>query len=172
MLEALLSHAARLDVRQLVIGMPHRGRLNVLANVLKKPLAVILSEFESSHAPADVQGHGDVKYHLGYSSQWEAADGARVHLDLYFNPSHLEFVNPVVLGALRARQDAMRDLTRSGGVPLLIHGDAAFAGEGIVAETLALAQMPHYQTGGTPPILVNNQIGFTTPPPQARPPPH
>ncbi|MBI1798070.1 MAG: 2-oxoglutarate dehydrogenase E1 component, partial [Candidatus Eisenbacteria bacterium] len=168
MLGALIEHAAGMGVLQLVIGMPHRGRLNVLANILGKPLESIFSEFESSFAPEDVQGHGDVKYHLGYSSQWDAADGHRVHLDLNFNPSHLEFVNPVVLGSVRARQDSMRDEGRSGGIPVLIHGDAAFSGEGIVAETLALAQLPHYQTGGTLHLILNNQIGFTTSPLEAR----
>jgi 2-oxoglutarate dehydrogenase E1 component len=168
MLNALIERAAAMNVLQVVIGMPHRGRLNVLANVMGKPLETIFSEFESSFAPEDVTGHGDVKYHLGYSSHWDAPSGHRVHLDLNFNPSHLEFVNPVVLGAVRARQDFMRDVTRAGGLPVLIHGDAAFSGEGIVAETLALAQLSPYQTGGTLHIIVNNQIGFTTSPADVR----
>jgi len=168
MVLALIARAAEMDVRQIVIGMPHRGRLNVLANVMRKPLDVIFAEFESNFAPEHVQGHGDVKYHLGYSSNWTAPGASLVHLDLYFNPSHLEFVNPVVLGALRARQDAMRDTRRSGGIPVLIHGDAAFAGEGIVAETLALAQLEHYQTGGTVHVVLNNQVGFTTDPSDGR----
>ncbi len=168
MLDTLLARAAALGVQQIVIGMPHRGRINVLANVMNKPLEMIFSEFESNFAPEDVQGHGDVKYHLGYSSTYEAKDGQPVHLDLNFNPSHLEFVNPVVLGSMRARQDLMRDLERDRGIPLLIHGDAAFSGEGIVPETLALAQLPAYQTGGTVHVIVNNQIGFTTSPSDAR----
>jgi 2-oxoglutarate dehydrogenase E1 component len=168
MLDTLIAEAAALGVQQLVIGMPHRGRLNVLAHVMHKPLEIILSEFESSFVPEDVQGHGDVKYHMGYSSTTQGPSGQPVHLDLNFNPSHLEFVNPVVLGSVRARQDLMRDAGRDRGIPVLIHGDAAFAGEGIVPETLALAQLPFYQTGGTIHLIVNNQIGFTTSPSEVR----
>jgi 2-oxoglutarate dehydrogenase E1 component len=168
MLHALIDTAAGMGVEQIVLGMPHRGRLNVLANVLGKPLQAIFGEFESSFAPVDVSGHGDVKYHMGYSSSRTARNGREVYLDLNYNPSHLEFVNAVVLGAMRARQDVMRDAERDRGIPVLIHGDASFSGEGIVPETLGLAQLPAYQTGGTIHLVVNNQIGFTTAPRHAR----
>jgi 2-oxoglutarate dehydrogenase E1 component len=168
MLDTLVETAAGFGVAQLVIGMPHRGRLNVLANLMQKPYEAIFSEFESSFLPEDIQGHGDVKYHLGYSCDRRTRAGREVHLDLNFNPSHLEFVNPVVLGAVRARQDVVRDEARTTCIPVLIHGDAAFAGEGIVPETLALAELPHYETGGTVHVLVNNQVGFTTSPADAR----
>ena len=168
LLDTLVETAAGLGVAQLVIGMPHRGRLNVLANLMQKPYAVIFSEFESNFLPEDVQGHGDVKYHLGTSCDHRTRDGRDIHLDLNFNPSHLEMVNPVVLGAVRARQDFVGDAARASCIPVLIHGDAAFAGEGIVPETLALAELPHYETGGTIHILVNNQVGFTTSPADAR----
>jgi len=168
MFEALVAGAAGLGVEQLTIGMPHRGRINFLANVMKKPLEVIFSEFESAFAPPEVQGHDDVKYHLGYSDDSTLPDGRRIRLSLNYNPSHLEFVNPVVLGAMRARQEMMADRGRQRGIPVLIHGDAAFSGEGIVPETLALAQLPAYQTGGTLHLVINNQIGFTTSPHDAR----
>jgi 2-oxoglutarate dehydrogenase E1 component len=137
---------------------------------MKKPLDNIFSEFESAFTPPDpdVQGHDDVKYHLGYSSDHDTPDGRRIHLSLTYNPSHLEFVNPVVLGAMRARQEMMADRGRERGIPVLIHGDAAFSGEGIVPETLALAQLPAYESGGTIHIVVNNQVGFTTSPHDAR----
>jgi 2-oxoglutarate dehydrogenase E1 component len=168
MLEVLVEGAADRGVEQLVLGMPHRGRLNVLANVLHKPLETIFSEFESSYLPEEIQGHGDVKYHMGYSSLHRARSGRSIHLDLNFNPSHLEFVNPVVLGSVRARQVYMRDLAGDRGIPVLIHGDAAMAGEGIVPETLALAQLPAHQTGGTVHLVVDNQVGFTTSPHDSR----
>jgi 2-oxoglutarate dehydrogenase E1 component len=169
MLAALAEGATAIGVEQLVIGMPHRGRLNVLANVIGKPRETIFGEFESSFVPEEVQGHGDVKYHLGFSGIHRARDGRTIHLNLHFNPSHLEFVNPVVLGSMRARQTLMNDPAGERGVPVLIHGDASFAGEGIVPETLTLAQLPHYRTGGTVHIVVNNQIGFTTSPEDGRP---
>jgi 2-oxoglutarate dehydrogenase E1 component len=170
MFETLVSGAAAMGVEQLTIGMPHRGRINFLANIMKKPLDNIFSEFESAFTPPDpeVQGHDDVKYHLGYSSDHDTPDGRRIHLSLTYNPSHLEFVNPVVLGAMRARQEMMADRARERGIPVLIHGDAAFSGEGIVPETLALAQLPAYESGGTIHIVVNNQVGFTTSPHDAR----
>jgi len=168
MFETLVDSAAGLGVEQLTIGMSHRGRINFLANIMKKPLDMIFSEFESAFAPPDLQGHDDVKYHLGYSSDHVRADGRRIHLSLTYNPSHLEFVNPVVLGAMRARQEMMADRDRVRGIPVLIHGDAAISGEGIVPETLALAQLPAYQTGGTLHLVINNQIGFTTSPQDAR----
>jgi 2-oxoglutarate dehydrogenase E1 component len=169
MLETLIEASAEMGVEQLVIGMPHRGRLNVLVNIMKKPLELVFSEFESGFRPEEVQGHGDVKYHLGYSSLHDSRAGKLVHLDLNFNPSHLEFVNPVVLGSLRSRQMYMNDEKGERGIPVLIHGDAAFAGEGIVAETLTLSQLPAYRTGGTLHLIVNNQVGFTTSPEDARP---
>jgi 2-oxoglutarate dehydrogenase E1 component len=168
MLDALVEAAAERGVDQVVIGMPHRGRLNVLAHVLGKPLELIFSEFESSFLPEDIQGHGDVKYHMGYSSNHATQAGRIIHLDLNYNPSHLEFVNPVVLGAIRARQDHMNDPERARGVPVLIHGDAGFTGEGIVPETLEMAQLENYHTGGTIHIIVNNQVGFTTSPEDGR----
>jgi len=168
MFETLVTGAGALGVEQITIGMPHRGRLNFLANIMKKPLERIFSEFESNFAPADAQGTDDVKYHLGYSSHHVLTDGRRVHLALTYNPSHLEFVNPVVLGAIRARQEVMADRLRERGIPVLIHGDAAFSGEGIVPETLALAQLPAYESGGTIHVVLNNQVGFTTSPRAAR----
>jgi len=169
MFEALTIEAGLLGVESLQMGMPHRGRLNFLANIMKKPLEAIFSEFEGSFLPEDVQGHGDVKYHLGYSSVMPLPNGRSIALSLCYNPSHLEFVNPVVLGSLRAKQQVAGDTARTRGVPVLIHGDAAFAGEGIVAETLALAQLPAYVTGGTIHVIVNNQVGFTTSPELSRP---
>jgi 2-oxoglutarate dehydrogenase E1 component len=168
MLHTLIEVAASSGVEQLVLGMPHRGRLNVLANILRKPYEAVFSEFESTFLPEDIQGHGDVKYHLGYSADLLSRSGRPIHLDLNFNPSHLEFVNPVVLGAVRARQDMTGDASRSRCVPVLIHGDAAFAGEGVVPETLALPDLAHYRTGGTIHVIVNNQVGFTTSPQDAR----
>ena len=169
MFEWLTTEAGLLGVEYLQIGMPHRGRLNFLANIMKKPLEAIFSEFEASYVPEDVQGHGDVKYHLGYSSVMPLPNGRGISLSLTYNPSHLEYVNPVVLGSLRARQEATGDTARTRGIPVLIHGDAAFAGEGIVAETLALGQLPAYVTGGTIHVIVNNQVGFTTSPEDSRP---
>jgi 2-oxoglutarate dehydrogenase E1 component len=169
MLETLVREAAALGVEGLQIGMPHRGRLNVLANIMRKPLEQIFSEFESSFAPGDVQGQGDVKYHLGFHCVQPLPGGLSMPISLCYNPSHLEFVNPVVLGMMRARQESSGDAARDRGVPVLIHGDAAFAGEGIVPETLALAQLPAYRTGGTLHIIVNNQVGFTTSPHESRP---
>ncbi len=167
MLDTLIEGAAARGVEQLVIGMPHRGRLNVLANVTGKPLEQIFAEFETG-SPEEAAGHGDVKYHLGFSSTRKTRGGREVALTTHFNPSHLEFVNPVVLGSTRARQEFMGDLARARAVPVLIHGDAAFSGEGIVPETLVLAQLPPYWTGGTVHIVVNNQVGFTTSPSDAR----
>jgi 2-oxoglutarate dehydrogenase E1 component len=168
MLDTLVEMAGEAGVEQIQIGMPHRGRLNVLANVMKKPLESMFAEFETGFSPGDEHGLGDVKYHLGFQAYHATRGGRRVHLDLNFNPSHLEFVNPVVLGALRARQDMMGDTNRTRGLAVLIHGDAAFSGEGIVAETLALAELEPYRTGGTVHIVVNNQVGFTTSPEDVR----
>ncbi len=167
MLETLVERAAARGVDQVVFGMPHRGRLNVLANVVGKPLERLFGEFESG-SPEEAAGHGDVKYHMGYSSVRRTRAGREIALSTHYNPSHLEFVNPVVLGSVRSRQEIMGDAARERALPVLIHGDAALSGEGIVPETLVLAQLPPYWTGGTVHIVVNNQIGFTTSPADAR----
>jgi 2-oxoglutarate dehydrogenase E1 component len=163
LLDAIIERAGSLGVREIVMGMPHRGRLNVLANVLHKPYGLIFSEFEGN-MPETVAGDGDVKYHLGFSADHVTQEKQSVHLTLTPNPSHLEAVNPVVQGRMRAKQRRRKDETRKLGAPILIHGDAAFAGQGLVAETLNLSQLPGYRTGGTIHIVVNNQIGFTTAP--------
>jgi 2-oxoglutarate dehydrogenase E1 component len=171
-LETILRVGAELGVEEFVLGMPHRGRLNVLANFMAKPYAAIFSEFEgnASH-PEHVQGSGDVKYHLGTSTDREIG-GRRVHLSLSANPSHLEAVNPVVLGRVRAKQRQRGDDERRKVAGILLHGDAAFAGQGLVAESLELSDLLGYCTGGTIHIVVNNQIGFTTSPSQARSSPY
>ena len=155
------------EINEIVIGMPHRGRLNVLANIMKKDPAQIFREYEDKD-PDSYTGRGDVKYHLGYHTDWTTTTGRKVHLALCFNPSHLEVVNPVALGRMRSWQDRTDDAARDRGLVILIHGDAAFAGEGIVQETLNMSQLPAYSTGGTLHIIVNNQIGFTTPPKDSR----
>ena len=151
-------------VREIVMGMAHRGRLNVLANILRKPYEEIFAEFEENYLPESMDGDGDVKYHLGFSSDRVTASGKPIHLSLTPNPSHLEAVDPVVEGRTRAKQLLFGDTERTLGIPLLIHGDAAFAGQGLVAETLNLSQLAGYTTGGTIHVIVNNQIGFTTAP--------
>jgi 2-oxoglutarate dehydrogenase E1 component len=163
-LDALVEDAARLGVDEMVLGMAHRGRLNVLANIVGKPYEMILAEFEGAPLPRDVQGDGDVKYHLGYSRVQETRGGRKIDLSLSFNPSHLEAVNPVVEGMVRAKQRYRGDTERSRVVPVLIHGDAAFTGQGLVLETLALSELEPYRTGGTIHLIINNQIGFTTSP--------
>jgi 2-oxoglutarate dehydrogenase E1 component len=168
LLDVVLNAAADKSVVEAVIGMPHRGRLNVLANTVGKPLAQIFSEFEGSADPESTQGSGDVKYHLGAAGTHVAPNGAKVGVSVSPNPSHLEYVNPVVEGMVRAKQDALGDAERARVLPLLLHGDAAFAGQGIVAETLNLAGLEGYTTGGTIHVVVNNQIGFTTLPHDAR----
>src|SRR5690606_32255431 len=168
LLDTLVEAAPAHGVREFVIGMAHRGRLNVLSNILGKSLETIFGEFEDIEHVEAPFGSGDVKYHKGYSSDRRTRAGARVHLSLTANPSHLEAVNPVVEGRARAKQQAAGDRRGRTIVPLLIHGDAAFAGQGIVAETLNLARLNGYSTGGTIHIVVNNQIGFTTTPAEAR----
>ncbi|HVV92482.1 MAG TPA: 2-oxoglutarate dehydrogenase E1 component [Hyphomicrobiales bacterium] len=171
-LEQIIKRGGALGVRQIVLGMPHRGRLNVLAEVMGKPRRAIFHEFKGgSSAPEDVGGSGDVKYHLGASSDREF-DGNRVHLSLTANPSHLEIVDPVVLGKVRAKQDQMHDTERAEVLPLLIHGDAAFAGQGVVAECFGLSGLKGHRTGGSIHFIVNNQIGFTTDPRYARSSPY
>jgi len=163
-MEQIIKRGGALGVRDIVIGMPHRGRLSVLANVMAKPYRAIFNEFQGgSFKPEDVDGSGDVKYHLGASSDREF-DGNTVHLSLTANPSHLEAVNPVVLGKARAKQDQHGDPERTSVLPILLHGDAAFAGQGVVAECFALSGLRGHRTGGTIHIVVNNQIGFTTSP--------
>jgi 2-oxoglutarate dehydrogenase E1 component len=164
-LHAIIETAAKAGVTEIAIGMPHRGRLSTLVNVVRKPFTALFSEFGgNSFKPDDVQGSGDVKYHLGTSTDIEAG-GHMVHISLQPNPSHLEAVDPVVVGKVRARQDAAGDTKRRRSVMgILMHGDAAFAGQGLVYETLAMSQLIGYRTGGTIHVVVNNQIGFTTVP--------
>lgn len=168
MLDLLISEAGRLGVREVLIGMAHRGRLNVLMNIMGKPPEDLLAEFRGIHADEhDPDLTGDVKYHLGYSSN-HTIGGRPMHLSLAFNPSHLEFVNPVVEGRVRAKMDRSGDTRGDTIVPLLIHGDAAFAGQGINQEVLNLSGLTGYSTGGTVHVIVNNQVGFTTTPHEAR----
>lgn len=166
-LDHLLNRAAAAGVTDLILGMPHRGRLNVLANLFGKPFSTIFAEFEDNLEYAFV-GEGDVKYHKGYSGERETDAGGTIRLTLAANPSHLEAVNPVVEGKCRARQDRYGAAGPARVLPVLLHGDAAFAGQGLVAETLNLSQLEGYRTGGTVHIVVNNQIGFTTGPDDAR----
>ena len=167
-LHQLMETAAATGAEEVVMGMSHRGRLNVLVNLLGKPIDMVFHEFEDNLRTTPY-ADGDVKYHRGYSSDYTTASGRELHLSLTANPSHLEAVNPVVQGRARAKQRRRGDTeTRTGVLPLLLHGDAAFAGQGLVAETLNLSQLPGYKTGGTVHIIVNNQIGFTTTAREAR----
>ncbi len=168
LMDLVLEHAGENGLREVVIGMAHRGRLNVLSNVMGKSASKIFREFKDSDPEAAIGG-SDVKYHMGYSSDWKTSHGKNVHLSLCFNPSHLEYVNAVALGRVRAKQD-VTDLGTHGehGIALLIHGDAAFAGEGIVQETLQLSNLSGYKTGGTVHVVINNQVGFTTDPVDSR----
>ena len=171
-LEQIIKRGGHLGVEDIILGMPHRGRLNVLANVMGKPFRAIFNEFKGGSAnPDDVEGSGDVKYHLGASSDREF-DGNNVHLSLTANPSHLEIVVPVVLGKVRAKQDQHRDEARTKVMPLLLHGDAAFAGQGVVAECFGLSGLAGHRTGGSIHFIVNNQIGFTTAPHNSRSSPY
>jgi len=163
-LEQIIKRGGNLGMQEIVLGMAHRGRLNVLTQVLAKPHRALFHEFKGgSYTPDDVEGSGDVKYHLGASSDREF-DGNKVHLSLTANPSHLEIVDPVVLGKARAKQDIHKDYIRTGTLPLLVHGDAAFAGQGVVAECFGLSGLKGHRTGGSIHFIVNNQIGFTTNP--------
>ena len=171
-LEQVIKRGGQLGLKEIVIGMPHRGRLNVLANVMAKPYRAIFNEFKGGSAhPDDVEGSGDVKYHLGASSDRDF-DSNRVHLSLTANPSHLEIVDPVVLGKVRAKQDQLHDSERREVLPLLLHGDAAFAGQGVVAECFGLSGLRGHRIGGSLHFIVNNQIGFTTAPRFARSSPY
>ncbi len=171
-MEQIIKRGGALGVEEIVIGMPHRGRLSVLANVMEKPYRAIFNEFQGgSFKPEEVEGSGDVKYHLGASSD-RAFDGNSVHLSLTANPSHLEAVNPVVLGKVRAKQAQAQDADRTRVLPVLLHGDAAFAGQGVVAECFGLSGLKGHRTGGTIHLVVNNQIGFTTAPMYSRSSPY
>ncbi|HMP16808.1 MAG TPA: 2-oxoglutarate dehydrogenase E1 component, partial [Gemmatales bacterium] len=167
-LDAMIERASELGSDEIVIGMPHRGRLNVLCNILRMPYHHMFAEFEDIVNSGAVAEDGDVKYHLGYSYDHETTKGKQIHLTLTPNPSHLEAVDPVVQGRVRAKQRLKGDSERKRVIPLLIHGDAAFAGQGIVMETLAMSQLQGYKTGGTLHLVVNNQVGFTTSPRDGR----
>ena len=170
--EEIIERAAANNVHEVVIGMAHRGRLNFLANAVGKDLKQIFSEFEGELDPASTQGSGDVKYHLGATGVRQSEDGKQIVVSMAPNPSHLEAVDPVVEGIVRPKQDRLGDVKRERVIPLLVHGDAAFAGQGVVAETLNLSQLDGYSTGGTIHLIINNQIGFTTMPDEARSTPY
>jgi 2-oxoglutarate dehydrogenase E1 component len=168
-LDALLERCALVGVEEVVMGMAHRGRLNVLVNIVGKSYEFLFREFSENYVPDTSHGDGDVKYHLGYAADHTTSDGHVVHVELAANPSHLEAVNPVVEGRTRARQRLRHDIpARRKVVPVLIHGDASFVGQGLVAEVFNLSQLEGYRTGGTVHFVVNNQIGFTTSPDEAR----
>jgi 2-oxoglutarate dehydrogenase E1 component len=168
MIDAMLVRLSRLGAKELILGMAHRGRLNVQANILQKPLEELFAEFETCYDPDQLTGNGDVKYHNGYLSRIDLPGAGSIDAFLVNNPSHLEAVNPVVEGVVRARQQLLGDSARRQVVPLLLHGDAAFAGQGIVPETLNMSQLKGYTTGGTIHVVINNQIGYTTLPEDAR----
>lgn len=168
LLDGLIHEGAQQDAQEIIMGMAHRGRLNVLAHVLRKPYETILSEFAGTIAEGGDGGRGDVKYHLGYSYDYLTPQGRQVHLSLAANPSHLELVNPVIEGMVYAKQQAVPHTSQRQVIPVLIHGEAAFTGQGIVAETLTLTALEGYRTGGTIHIILNNQIGFTASPAQTR----
>jgi 2-oxoglutarate dehydrogenase E1 component len=168
MLDTLLGESPDHGVQEIIVGMAHRGRLNVLANTIGKSYEQIFREFEGDIDPTTAHGSGDVKYHLGASGEYVAADGRKVRVSVASNPSHLEAVDPVVEGMVRALQDRAGDTARNTVLPLLLHGDAAFSGQGVIAETLNLSELKGYRTGGTIHIVVNNQIGFTTGPADLR----
>ena len=167
-LDEILSGAADEGLEGAVLGMAHRGRLNVLSNIMGKSYEAIFSEFEGHVDPNTVQGSGDVKYHLGATGKYESPSGADIPVELAANPSHLETVDPIVMGMVRARQDQIEPIGAFSVLPLLIHGDAAFAGQGVVAECLAMSDIAGYRVGGTIHLIINNQIGFTTAPEMSR----
>ena len=168
-MDAVIEKCPELLVEEVVLGMAHRGRLNVLTSIMRKPFEVLFEQFSENYIPDAVGGDGDVKYHLGYEAVLETTSGHKVEVRLAANPSHLEIVNPVVEGKARARQRIRGGAeVRHRVLPFLIHGDAAFAGQGVVAETLNFSQLPGYRTGGTVHLVINNQIGFTTQPAEAR----
>ncbi|MCX8000590.1 MAG: thiamine pyrophosphate-dependent enzyme, partial [Leptospiraceae bacterium] len=166
LMDTIVEEAGYHNMDALIIGMAHRGRLNVLVNTLQKPASLIFAEFEEKEG--EDLSYSDVKYHLGYSQNVKTQSGKEIKLSLLFNPSHLETIDPVVTGNVRARQTLYNDVKREKYMPILIHGDAAFAGQGVVAETLNLMNLEGYTTGGTFHIIINNQIGFTTLPNESR----
>lgn len=168
LLDCMIEKGADLGATDFVLGMAHRGRLNVLTHIFQKKYEHIFTEFEGEYKHDETMGEGDVKYHKGYSADFTTRKDKKVHLSLMPNPSHLEFVNPVVEGAVRAKQEKRRDKEQSQVVPVLIHGDAAFAGQGICYETLNMSQLEGYKTGGTFHIVINNQVGFTADPNETR----
>ncbi len=169
MMDAVIDQSAEHSLNEVVIGMPHRGRLNVLANIVGKPYSKIFTEFEGNLNPSQAHGSGDVKYHLGAEGKYYQMFGDNeINVSLTANPSHLEAVDPVLEGLVRAKQDLLDDDDQFSVLPLMLHGDAAFAGQGVVAETLNMAMLPGYRTGGTVHIVVNNQVGFTTAPEHSR----
>jgi 2-oxoglutarate dehydrogenase E1 component len=168
LLNTLVVEGAALGADKVIMAMAHRGRLNSLAHVLNKPYEVLLSEFEETNLPPDQQGDGDVKYHLGYANTRSLANGNKVKVSLLPNPSHLELVDPIQQGIIRCQQDEAGDKNRTKVVPITIHGDASFTGQGIIFETLNLSELPGFRTGGTIHVIVNNQVGFTTSPKQGR----
>src|SRR5699024_326569 len=170
MMDAVIDQAAEHGLDEVAIGMPHRGRLNVLANIVGKPYSQIFAEFEGNTNPRTSHGSGDVKYHLGAEGTYIQMFGENdITVSLTANPSHLEAVDPVLEGLVRAKQDILdKGMDGFTVLPLLLHGDAAFAGQGVVAETLNLAQLRGFRTGGTVHIIVNNQVGFTTAPESSR----
>ena len=167
LIDMAIDIAGSYKVDEVVLGMAHRGRLNVLANIMNKPYSQMFREFEDLD-PEHYMGGGDVKYHMGYSHDQVTSSGHKVHISLCFNPSHLEFISPVVLGRARAKQTSLGDYERRKVLPIVVHGDAAFAGQGVVQEAFNCSSLPGYWVGGTIHIIVNNQIGFTTPPEQSR----
>lgn len=167
MMDALIEAGAELNMDEMAIGMAHRGRLNVLTHILRKPYEMILSEVLGRPSVKQA-GDGDVKYHLGYAHNFQAKNGQMVHLSLASNPSHLELINPIIEGSVRAKQNRKGDNNRDRTIPVLMHGDASFTGQGIVAETLFLSELEAYRTGGTIHIIINNQVGFTTNPSDGR----
>jgi 2-oxoglutarate dehydrogenase E1 component len=169
LLNTIIDHGAVIGGEQFIMAMAHRGRLNVLANIVHKPLEVMLGEFEGTLlAPDEAGGDGDVKYHLGYAKERSLPQGLKTKVSILPNPSHLELINPIQQGIVRAKQWIFGDAGRSRVVPICMHGEAAFTGQGIVSETLNLSELQNYQTGGTIHVIINNQIGFTTPPTQQR----
>ena len=169
MMDAVIDQSAEYSLDEVVIGMPHRGRLNVLANIVGKPYSKIFTEFEGNLNPSQAHGSGDVKYHLGAEGKYYQMFGENeINVSLTANPSHLEAVDPVLEGLVRAKQDLLPEEREFSILPLMLHGDAAFAGQGVVPETLNLAMLPGYRTGGTVHIVVNNQVGFTTAPEHSR----
>jgi len=167
-LDSLIEHCPQVGVEEIVMGMAHRGRLNVLTSIMRKSFDELFAQFSENYIPDTVGGDGDVKYHLGYTATLKTTTGSEVDVRLVANPSHLEIVDAVVEGKARARQRIRSDIERTCVMPVLIHGDAAFAGQGIVAETMNFSQLAGYRTGGTVHFIINNQIGFTTDPSDAR----